>query len=524
MSTVNARVRAATALAACLSCSFLGCPSRRPDAKPMAGQPEKGTSSGAPDASNLPLDTATAPIVPAPRTFDLAKADRCVFSEHGRFAFFWTDGGESFAVVDVAAKEMRVFAGSPTQGSAREFGNRCGVSVRGYTPNDTSYYVPTDEGERFFSRADRTGDYVEDWAQRRSTPLPGSGFKVEADAICGGYSGASAAYLTLDGALHRTSVVQSTNRAIVSHDAAPRVVFREFLGEAAGGRLVLEAPTVGQSWSLASDDEPDSAWISLGHHRFIGTFPVPGTVDDAHLKVYDLASETLWAEVPFHHFGPFDHILVSPDGRRVVWSERVLSKTLKLRQGEDSRDHVEAHSCYLNALDLVTRRHTRWRTPTCPVMDEWPLRFEGLNVVTDGANIHGCDRALYRTYDTTSGRLLKSEAGSPIDDELEPSVRKQKIDRAYAGTMQSMMQWSQAYKLEVVAWSRGSSILALREGLLVLCTKKGAHCTEPIDTLRAREHAVATFSIDGAYLAVIRNARASVYDVKNGALLWSSAS
>jgi hypothetical protein len=213
---------------------------------------------------------------------------------------------------------------------------------------------------------------------------------------------------------------------------------------------------------------------------------------------------------------PFFRMLVSDDGMRIAYAERVWGRTRPDPRDEYQRD-ASADSCFFHVLDRRTGRDVRWKS-VCTITTEAPLRFDADVLVTDAAKITGCTASVVRRYDVSSGAPRGESVGAApredVDDKLVAAVRKDT-----SGVLPFVVKrrlWASTYGVdEVVAWSEGPSVLARKGADLLLCQKRAGTCASTLASVD--EGAVGGASSDGVVLGAFSRGRFFAVNSSTGA-------
>lgn len=378
-------------------------------------------------------------------------------------------GKGAFAAIDTTNGKVKRFRGEPTARSTLGFDNRCDVSRRGYMPNVDVYFVPTDGTETSFVH----DGIREDLAKGTSLALPGPGV-VHVGGIGLGDERAVTGYIATGEDDVRP--VKMANAEIVdSRDG--KIAAVALVEEGDASRIVLDAFPRRASYPVPAGRLTET-WLDLSQNVMVAVLSAGDFKDQ--LCVFDLGDPTSsGACTPFAAPSPFFRMLVSDDGKRVVFTERIERPSKrKPRRVDDNDDRDDSSDeCFLHSFDWRKKTDLRWRSP-CSVTTEKPLRFEGDVVVTDGADVIDCSRSLFRFYDP-KGRLLKTVPGPPprsdVDQKLLEAIRKDPASGQEYLAKQTL--WPKVYgHEELLTWSEHDHVLALDAGKLSLCTKRGATC------------------------------------------------
>lgn len=464
----------------------------------------------------------------------IGTVQRVLFSSRGRLAFL--EGNEAFAVVDTRSGAVRQYHGRPQTAQALGFDNRCDVSLRGYMPNVDIYSVRTDPDENVFIRTvgelelQRT-TFRED-SSRGTTLAVGQDATVHASVVTFIADDAEARAVA-HGSDRMTTFADAPRDAYVIDSADPRsrsasIRYTETTADDGGTAAFLE---LGELGALATATrvriptapgrlDPSATRVSFDRGLLV---TVIETADDASVRrellcVHDLGPTPSSRCVPFAMPSPFFRMLVSEDGSRVAFTERVIGRPApgsKPRE-EDERD-ASRDVCNIHVLDRRTGKDVHWRTK-CTTTTEEPLRFEGDLLVTEGADIARCHRSLLHRYEVTSGIRRSTTAGPParddVDDKLLAAVAKNKDGPM--PYLQKQQLWPATYGHdELVTWSEGTEVLARRGGDLVLCHKRGGACGPPLAAIAPG--AAGGASPDGAVLGAFSNGRFVAVDATSGA-------
>ncbi|MDB4937009.1 MAG: hypothetical protein JWP87_3981 [Labilithrix sp.] len=496
----------------------------------------EAASPGASDAAADRSDDAEQEPADEPPPGALETVQRLLFSARGRLAF--VEGTDAFAVIDTRSGAVRRYRGSLDPAHTLGFDNRCDVSLRGYMPNVDIYSMATDPEENVFVRStgSSSGRSFREDASRGTTLAVGTRAEVHASVVTFETADGKLAAVTHGSArVGRVADEPRDVHVVDSSDAKPRTAsirYRESAAPDGSKSAELQLDDLASGTSLRFPTEPGSldpfaTWVSFERGLLVTVVMV---VREAGKRTEVLCARDLGAGatkpacVSFSMPAPFFRMLVSDDGTRIAFTERIPGPADPRKPVDEYARDASRDACNLHVLDRRTGKDVRWRS-RCSTTTEVPLRFEGDLLVTDAADIVKCHRSIFRRYDAATGALRSSAPGpSPredVDDKLLAAVAK----RSKGGPMPFVLKqelWAGTYGHdELVAWSEGTEVLARRGTDLVLCHKRGGTCGPSLATIA--EGAIGGATPDGAMLGAVSGGHFFAVDAKTGAKMLDVA-
>jgi len=513
----------AVALLAAASGAGVGC--RRPGASPSAaardGAAPASASAGplaAPSGSGAGDAGAAPPFV-------WSATSKILFSKSGRWAAF--AGRSRFALVDLETRRTRTFDGAPPEHHELAFDNRCDVSLRGYEGNYTQPFLALDASERRLLRGPPEGsgeaspDVLEDLPSGRSVEV-GRAAEVHATLT----AARDALVLHADLA-RRPRAPGGPSMVVDTIDDVPRTLLWDLDDEG----LIVEDPAAGITHRVPLRERRAEPGAKPVVRVTDGLFAVVVSATDdgprrQEMVVVDLAGKSVRARAPYHEStGPFSHVFLSPDGDHLVWSERIAPPPRT--PDEDVRESPSRHTCFLAVLGLGSGgRHDRFRTPSCPLLAERPVRIEGRTLVTDATSIPRCTAPVTRRYEIGTGALRGEKRGPAVPEDVDAALlarieRDRRASPAGTARLEKERAFAALHGVEVKLWTEGSRVVATRGSspdALLLCDKRGGACTALPPLLSGAPVAMGA-SLDGARLGIATAEGAWIVDVATGATL-----